>query len=131
MNITIIVFKKKHARLGVLKIDDLFEQAVRVFAYKLSKCILPDKMSALFRKPGHSYATRGYETSIFATRSHYRSIKSIVPRHWNYLNIALKQSPSIDSFKTNSKKALLATYHSFTCNTANCRSCLAIPVTIN
>ena len=115
------------AKLSVLKIDDLFEQAVRVFAFKLSKSVLPNIMASLFRKPSHSYATRGYENSLYANRSHHRSIKSIVPRHWNRLNMALKQSPSIDSFKSNSKKELLTPYLTFTCHTKNCHSCQLTP----
>ena len=111
------------AKLGILKIDDLFTQAVRVFSYKLSTNMLPVEMTRYFTKVKHSHNTRGARSNLFVSHSDSRSIKNIAPKAWNTLPLELKQSPSITSFKTRSKAALLGPYSSFVCGDRGCRSC--------
>ena len=115
---------------NILKVDDLFEQSIRIFAFKLHKNLLPRETSSFFDKIEHNYSTRGASNNLFVTLSDKRSIKSIVPACWNSLPVQLKQSPSVASFKTISKSALLSPYESFccscscSCRTRNCQSCL-------
>ena len=109
---------------NILKIDELFEQSIRVFSFKLHKNLLPREISSFFEKVDHSHNTRGARNNFFVTLSDKRSIKSIVPACWNSLPLQLKQCPSVASFKINSKNALLAPYESFSCHTRNCKSCL-------
>ena len=111
------------ATLKTLKIDDLFEQAVRVFSYQLSQNELPPRITTLFNKVTHTHQTRGAQLNLYSNRADHRSIKSTALRHWNPLPKALKQMPSISSFKTNSKKNLLLPYSNFTCSAHHCRSC--------
>ena len=113
------------ASLGILKIDDLFTQAVRIFSYKLSNNLLPVEMTRYFTKVRHDHNTRGARSNFFASHSNSRSIKYIAPKIWNALSLDLKRSSSIASFKTGSKAALLGPYSGFVCNVRRCRSCLA------
>ena len=111
------------ARMGALKIDDLFKQSVRCFSFKLTKNMLPKRLSSLASRINHAHSTRGSQTNLTINSSNHRSIRYIGPNQWNSLSTALKQLPSISSFKTNSKKELLAPYSTFLCKTRNCPSC--------
>ena len=107
-----------------LKIDDLFDQTVRIFAYQLMHEKLPLSMSTLFHKVTHSHHTRGAPLNLHSRHSDHRSIKSTALTHWNPLPKTLKQLPSVSSFKRHSKIDLLAPYSTFSCNIRNCPSCL-------
>ena len=109
---------------NILKIDDLFEQSIRILSFKIHNNLLPGEISSFFDKNVHCYNTRGARNNLFVTLSDKRSIKSLVPASWNSLPLPLKQCPSVASFKINSKNALLAPYKSFSCYTRNCQSCL-------
>ena len=111
------------ARMGALKIDDLFKQSVRCFSFKLTKNMLPNRMSSLASRINHAHSTRGSQTNLTINSSNHRSLRYIGPNQWNSLSTTLKQLPSISSFKTNSKKELLAPYSTFVCRTKNCLSC--------
>ena len=112
-----------HTR-GILKIEHLYEQSLRIFSYKLFKNKLPREVSSLFRKIEHSHNTRCAKNNLPVTRANKHSIQSIAPTCWNSLSLDIKQSPSIASFKVKSKNDLLATYATFTCKKRNCPSCI-------
>ena len=111
------------ANVCALKIDDLFRQSVRVFSYQLMHEKLPPSMTSLFHKATHTHHTRGAPLNLHSTHSDTRSIKFTALKHWNPLPKALKQMPSVSSFKNNSKKDLLSPYSAFTCQIRNCLSC--------
>ena len=111
------------AKLTSLKIDDLYEQSVRIFSYKLSRGMLPCAMANLICKADHGHLTRGARSNFFVGRSDDRSIKSIAPKYWNPLPQELKALPSIASFKERSKLDLLAPYEAFVCSVRGCGSC--------
>ena len=115
------------ADLGALKLGDLYTQAVRVFAFKAARGMLPGGMAGMLDKVSHSYNTRGARSNFFIDRSDRRSLKSIAPRIWNSLPVELKVLPSIATFKDRSKGALLAPYSSFVCAVEGCRSCQVAP----
>ena len=87
-------------QLGVLKVDDLFDQSVRMFAFKAYKNSLPDGMQGLFDRTNvsHNYNTRGAERNFFL-RGNPRSIKYLVPSRWNSLPVHLKGKLTVSSFK--------------------------------
>ena len=114
------------ARLGVLKMGDLFSQRVRVFSYQLFRNQLPCGVASMFDKATHGYNTRGARSSIFIGRSGPCSIKSIAPRCWNALSKELRESPSLASFKQRSKVDLLGQYARFVCDVRGCRSCAVV-----
>ena len=111
------------ARLGVLKVGDLYSQRVRVFSYQLSRGQLPCGVSSLFNKIEHGYNTRGSGVNLSVGKSNSGSIAGIVPTVWNALPGYLKSCPSLASFKENSKKGFLADYSRFRCNIRSCQSC--------
>ena len=119
------------AQMNSLKIDDLFQQSVRCFSFKLFNNMVPARMASMASKVNHSYRTRGSQNNFVINCSDHRSLRYIVPKHWNSLPDCLKQSPSISTFKVNSKKDLLSPYSAFTCTVRNCRSCLSVPVPPN
>ena len=115
------------AQLNTLKVDDLFTQSVRIFSYKMSKGLLPEGMAAFLNKVDHGHLTRGAKNNFFVSHSDRRSIRSVAPQVWNSLQIGMKQSPSIASFKDRSKLDLLAPYGRFSCSARGCRSCAGLP----
>ena len=117
------------SQLGVLKVDDLFTQSVRMFAFKAYKNSLPIGMQELFDRisVSHNYNTRGAERNFFL-RGNPKSIKYLVPSHWNSLPVHLKDKSTVSSFKKGSKDEYLTRYSSFRCSVRNCYSCLPRPV---
>ena len=113
------------SQLGVLKIDDLFDQSVRMFAFKAYKNSLPGGMQGLFDRTNvsHNYNTRGAERNFFL-RGNPRSIKYLVPSWWNSLPVHLKEKLTVSSFKKGSKGEYLTLYSSFRCSVRDCYSCL-------
>ena len=114
--------------MGALEIDNLYLQNIRTLGYRLSKNTLPPGMASLFSRIDHGYNTRGSQANLIISRSDHRTIKYSVPKVWNSLPKELKASPSIPSFKKNSKNNLLAPYSSFTCSVRNCYACLNKPL---
>ena len=110
---------------SILKIDDLYEQSIRMFAFKLhNTCnLLPQEIGSMFNKIDHPHNTRGAKNNFFVVLSDKRSMKSIAPACWNSLPLQMKQCPSVTSFKNTSKTDLLAPYAAFSCHNHNCQSC--------
>ena len=116
------------AQLGVLKIDDLFNQRVRVCSYQLFKNQLPCGVASLFDKNEHGHNTRGARSNIYVGHSVACSIKNIAPKCWNALPRDLRDCPSLASFKERSKLDLLRPYARFVCDVRGCLSCaVALP----
>ena len=115
------------AHANTLKLDDLFQQSIRCFSYKIANHMMPTRMASLGSRVQHTHHTRGSQSNLTVNSSNHRSIKYIAPYNWNRLPLSLKQSPSISSFKVNSKKALLKPYSAFVCNTKKCHSCKPPP----
>ena len=111
------------AQASALKIDELFMQSVRCFALKLKKNKLPARMASLASNVNHSHQTRGSKVNLAVNSSDHRSLRYITPNHWNPLPITLKNSPTISTFKLNSKKDLLKPYSALVCTIRDCRSC--------
>ena len=111
------------SKLSILKIDDLYEQSIRMFSFKLQRKQIPTEIDSMFCTIEHSHNTRGAKNNFYVVHSDKRSMRSIAPACWNSIPSLLKQCPSVASFKNNSKKDLLAPYASFSCNTRNCKSC--------
>ena len=112
-------------KLNTLKIDDLYEQSIRIFSFQLYRNILPPVITSLFPKVNHGHNTRGSNTNMFVSRSDRRSIKAIAPKCWNSLSLELRNSPSISVFKKRSKSSFINDYSKFSCAVPQCKSCLA------
>ena len=108
-----------------LKIEDLYDQSVRMFSFKLFKNMLPEGVSSLLLRVPHQHNTRSAKNNLFLKRCDQRSISYVAPKCWNALQAELKEAPSVASFKNMSKKSLLESYASFKCQFKNCISCAA------
>ena len=111
------------AKLAILKIEDLYTQSVRMFSYKLSRNLIPSGVALLFNRVNHAHRTRGAISNLCVGRFSDKSMRTIAPKCWNSLPSALKESPSIASFREGSKRSLLAPYGLFVCGVHGCRSC--------
>ena len=111
------------AKLAILKIEDLYTQSVRMFSYKLSRNLIPSGVAMLFNRVNHTHRTRGAISNLCVGRFSDKSMRTIAPKCWNSLPSALKESPSIASFREGSKRGLLAPYGTFVCGVHGCRSC--------
>ena len=111
------------AKFKTLKIEDLFTQALRMFSFQLSRNSLPGGITPIFPRASHSHDTRGTRSDIYVSRSDPRSIKHLAPKIWNALSLDLKSSPSISSFKNQSKTGFIRSYSKFVCNRRPCPSC--------
>ena len=98
------------AELGKLKVEELYIQAVRIFAFKAARGILPGGMASMVGKVSHGYNTRGASSNFFMDRSEGKSLISIAPNIWIFLPMEMKSLTSIETFKEKSKGGLLAPY---------------------
>ena len=53
------------AELGALKVDDLYAQAVRVFAFKAARGMLPSGMAGMIDRVSPGYNTKGAQSDFF------------------------------------------------------------------
>ena len=111
------------ARLCILKVSDLYCQALRVFSFKAFSGKLPGGVSPLFQRISHSYNTRGSSSNLYVSSNNVRSMLYLVPSQWNSLEGNLKSSGTISQFKSKSKSQLLEPYGMFVCAVPDCRSC--------
>ena len=75
------------AKMGALKIDDLFTQAVRIFAFRWTKNMLPATMATLLQKINHSHHTRGSQSNLRVNCPDLRSIASVAPKPFLFLSV--------------------------------------------
>ena len=94
-------------KLSFLKINDLYQQSVRMFSFQLFNNILPDEIAKFFPKAAHDHMTRSVKNNLFVERADPRSMKFVVPRCWNSLPLEMKKPMSTTAFKTMSKKSFL------------------------
>ena len=108
---TDVLFKK----LSILKINDLYTFYVACFMYKYSKDLLPPIFDNYFilNRCVNNYETRN-SNNLYVPFYHYKlsrsTIRFVGPKIWNYIDIFLKQSPSLSSFKKKYKLQLIRTY---------------------
>ena len=80
------------ARMGSLKIHDLYKQTIRCLSFKLINNTLPARMTTLASRINHSHHTRGLKINLAVNSSNHQSLNYILQTHWNLLPIALKKN---------------------------------------
>ena len=110
---------------GLLKIDDLYKQQLRVYGWKFMKGKLPENQIKMLSKVSdvHGHNTRQAKTGLSLSTQDHRSVGYRVPKEWQSLTEKVKESSSLVGFKSRSKEELLAKYKSFICNERNCYVC--------
>ena len=113
------------SRFRVLKIDDLYRQQLRMYAWRFWRGGLPEGQAALYQKTTetHGHATRLAGSSISILTRDHGSIKYRMPREWSAIPEVLKDSRSITAFKGASKRLMIEQYSRFECGEVGCVVC--------
>ena len=113
------------AELGILKVQDLYRQQLRVHAWKFWNGKLPGSQAGMFSRISdiHTHNTRSANTGMFLNTQNHRSICYRVPKEWESMGKELGEMQSLSGFKRKSREGFLAAYKSFVCMTQNCYVC--------
>ena len=112
------------SKLGILKVNDLYRQQLRVHAWKFSKGKLPENQKNMLNKVSdvHQYNTRTARTGLFVSSQDHRSVGYRIPKEWESLPEGLRTN-SLGALKRKSKHGFLNEYKSFQCQVRNCHIC--------
>ena len=113
------------SQFGILKIDDLYKQQLRVHAWKFLRGRLPESQAAMLCKVSdtHSHNTRPARTGLSLSNQDHRAVGFRVPKEWLSLSENLRGLTSLGGFKRKSKNEFVQKYKSFKCDTIGCRAC--------
>ena len=111
---------------GMLKIEDLYNQQLRVHAWQCWNKHLPESQAAILHRVSetHGYSTRSADFGLSMSTGDKLSISYRVPKEWSGLPIEMREKKSLAAFKRQSKQQFLRQYGSFECGKNNCRVCL-------
>ena len=98
--------KKCFKELGILTVCDIIKFNCCKIMYKIENNLGSECMSSLFMKKQHNYNTRNLNYGY----NDKNIILETLLKHWNNISNSIKTCTSIDSFKTNLKKSLIAQY---------------------
>ena len=106
------------AKLGMLKIDDLYRQQLRVHAWQYWNKRLPEGQTGMFQRVSevHGYSTRGAESGIALISRDKGSISYRVPREWSLLPEQVEQSSDYRCVLVCSSTAKCTNNCIFTCS---------------
>ena len=114
------------SKLGILKIEDLYKQQLRVHAWHFSKNQLPKNQAAMLvkAKDVHRYGTRAAEKGLLSySASDERSLGCRLPKEWQSTPQDIRDCNSLPGMKRRSKQKFLSQYGLFSCNDRNCFVC--------
>ena len=114
------------AQYGMLKVEDLYRQQVRVHAWRFWNGRLPENQAAMLSRVGdvHGYATRAARAGLFLSGGDRRSVGYRVPKEWGTLTEAQRGVVSLAAFKGESRRGFLAEYGASVCSEVGCVVCL-------
>ena len=112
-------------KYGMLKIDDLYRQQLRMYAWQFWNGCLPKGPAGMFHKTTecHRHATRSAGSGIAIETRDQGSIRYRLPKEWSLIPEELKDCKSISGFKKGSKRQLVEEYSRFECTEAGCMVC--------
>ena len=93
-----------------------------VFMYKFTYNLLPSSFDGMFEKLLTHERNLNYKTEVEKTSFVKIIPTSYMPKYWNSLNLEIKRSCSINSFRTALQLNLQSNYN-LTCSKQNCYSC--------
>ena len=110
---------------GVLKIDDLYRQQLRVYAWQFWKKRLPQGQAVMLGRVDniHRHNTRAASAGLFLSERNHRSVGYRVPKEWATLSDELRNFGTIMGFKKKSKREFLGNYKAFECRERGCQVC--------
>ena len=110
---------------GILKVDDLYRQQLRVHAWKFWNNCLPLSQAAMLEKVSqtHGHGTRLASRGMFVSTRDHKQVGYRVPKEWEALPVALREASSLGAFKRQSKSNFLTGYGQFKCFVRGCFVC--------
>ena len=113
------------AQNKILKIEDLYKQQLRVYAWQFFNNRLPENQASMLQRVSevHHYSTRSAESGLAPTSRDRSSMSYRVSREWSTLPDKLKELTSLTAFKRQSRQLLIKEYGNFECKSTACRVC--------
>ena len=113
------------AQRGILKIEDLYRQQMRIYAWKFWNGILPPSQTEMLCKVSetHKHNTRSAKLGLTISNQNHRSIGYRIPKEWGSLTDTQRETRSLTGFKKQSKGEFLSKYGEFKCAARNCFVC--------
>ena len=113
------------AKYGMLKLEDLYRQQLRIHGWQFWNGELPTGQAAMLQrvKDTHGYSTRSAGSKIAVSARDQGSISYRLPKEWDTLTEEGKQVKSLTAFKRNSKNSFIGKYKGFRCDITVCRVC--------
>ena len=107
-----------YAKLKTLKLQDLVKLETAAFVYNYKSGQLPPTfqnyftaLNIIYVKPTRATSSHNFFVPFFKTMKLQRSIKYLGPKIWNSLDLEIKNSKSLKTFKSRLKYLLLESYH--------------------
>ena len=103
------------ARLGILKVGDIYRQQLRTHAWRFWNGCLPQGQAAILERVSqtHSHGTRLASRGMFVSTRDHKQLGYKVPREWGTLTDALRGARSLGAFKRQSKQEFIRGYGKF------------------
>ena len=113
------------ADLGILKIEDMYRQQIRVHTWKFWNGKLPESQAGMLNKVNetHEYNTRRAKMGLTVTTQDHCSIGYRAPKEWDSMTETLREVKSLSGFKAQSKLEFLKGYKAFECSAKDCFVC--------
>ena len=113
------------AQYGMLKVEDLYRQQLRVHAWRFWRGRLPENQAAMLgRIEGvHGYGTRSARGGLYLSTRDHGSVGYRVPKEWATLGEEHRGVASLGAFKRRSREGFLAEYRGFGCRVVGCGVC--------
>ena len=113
------------AKLGILKVGDLYRQQLRVHAWRFWNGCLPQAQASMLERVSqtHGHGTRLARRGMFISTRDHRQVGYRVPKEWESVSSALQGASSLGAFKRQSKGEFLKGYGEFRCVVRNCFVC--------
>jgi hypothetical protein len=113
------------AKYGILKMEDLYRQQLRMHTWKFHNDRLPDSQAAILARVGesHSYGTRAAHSGLVMSTGDHRMVGYRVPTEWGTLTEEQRVIVSVAGFKRSSKSDFLVQYEIFQCGVTGCWVC--------
>ena len=113
------------AQHGMLKVEDLYRQQLRVHAWQFWNGRLPENQAAMLGRTAdvHTHATRSARSGLYLSGRDHRSVGYRVPREWAGLSEPQRGAATLGAFKRGSRGGFLGGYAAFVCRVRGCVVC--------
>jgi hypothetical protein len=113
------------AKYGILKVEELYRQQLRMHAWKFHNDRLPDSQAAILTRvrESHSYRTRVAHSGLVVSTGDRRMVGYRILTEWGTLTEEQRAIVSVAGFKRSSKSDFLVQYEVFQYRVAGCWVC--------